>query len=52
MSENPIKEIVILSDCSKAYKVGFELYNAYTKDNDFKSPRDIHPTKIMKIDAK
>ena len=47
-----IPEIVILSDCSKEYKVGFELYKAYTKDNDFESPRDIHPTNTKKIGDK
>ena len=47
-----IPEIVILSDCSKEYKVGFELYKAYTKDNDFESPRDVHPTFTKKIGDK
>ena len=47
-----IQEIVILSDCSKEYKVGFELYKAYTKDNDFESPRDVHPTFTKKIGDK
>ena len=47
-----IPEIVILSDCSKEYKVGFELYKAYTNDNDFESPRDIHPTFTKKIGDK
>ena len=47
-----IPEIVILSDCSKEYKVGFELYKAYTKDNDFESPKDIHPTNTKKIGDK
>ena len=49
MSQNKIPEIVILSECSKEYKVGFELYKAYTGDTNFESPRDIHPTKNMTI---
>ena len=47
-----IPEIVILSDCSKEYKVGFELYKAYTGDTNFESPRDIHPTFTKKIGDK
>ena len=47
-------EIIILSDCSKEYKVGLELYKEYTKDEYFNKkkeefdeydPRTIHPTK-------
>ena len=52
MSQNKIPEIVILSECSKEYKVGFELYKAYTGDTNFESPRDIHPTKNMTIGGK
>ena len=52
MSQNKIPEIVILSECSKEYKVGFELYKAYTNDNDFESPKDIHPTNTKKIGDK
>ena len=55
MSENNKNyEIIILSDCSKEYKVGLELYKEYTKDEYFNKkkeefdeydPRTIHPTK-------
>ena len=56
MSENNKNyEIIILSDCSGEYKVGLELYKAYTKDEYFANkkkeeldeydPRTIHPTK-------
>ena len=47
-------EIIILSECSKEYKVGLELYKEYTKDEYFNKkkeefdeydPRTIHPTK-------
>ena len=47
-------EIIILSECSKEYKVGLELYKEYTKDDYFNKkkeefdeydPRTIHPTK-------
>ena len=47
-------EIIILSDCSKEYKAGLELYKEYTKDEYFNKkkeefdeydPRTIHPTK-------
>jgi signal recognition particle receptor subunit beta len=55
MSENNKNyEIIILSECSKEYKVGLELYKEYTKDEYFNKkkeefdeydPRTIHPTK-------
>ena len=47
-------EIIILSECSKEYKVGLELYKENTKDEYFNKkkeefdeydPRTIHPTK-------
>ena len=44
-----IKEIVILSDCSKDYKVGLEVYKAFTKDTNFEGSREIHPMKEVKI---
>ena len=55
MSDKRTYEIIILSDCSQEYKVGLELYKAYTKDEYFLKenkekldeydPRTIHPTK-------
>ncbi len=55
MSDKRTYEIIILSDCSQEYKVGLELYKAYTKDEYFLNaskekldeydPRTIHPTK-------
>ena len=55
MSDKRTYEIIILSDCSQEYKVGLELYKAYTKDEYFVNkkkeeldeydPRTIHPTK-------
>ena len=33
-------EIIILSDCSKEYKVGLELYKEYTKDEYFNKKKE------------
>ena len=52
MDQNKVKEIVILSDCSKDYKAGLEVYKIFTKDNDFEGSREIHPTKVVKLNNK
>jgi len=52
MSENKVKEIVILSDCSKDYKAGRLVYETLTDDKDYEGPRAIHPTNVHKLNNK